>query len=133
MKELGPFNPPISSADGINKAGQILLSTFGAYGYSSYLITPLMHTTLPSTPNPSHVGEAVTFTATVTSTVQGPPPDGELVTFMSGSASLGSAPLKRGVAIFTTTLKASRTVRAVYAGDANYASSKSAQLSQVVE
>jgi probable HAF family extracellular repeat protein len=133
MKELGPFSPPISSADGINKAGQILLSTFGAHGYSSYLITPVMHTTLTSTPNPSHIGEAVTFTATVNSAVQGPPPDGELVTFVSGTVTLGSAPLKHGVATLTLTFKASRTLRAIYAGDVNYASSKSAQLSQVVE
>jgi len=133
MQEIGPFNPPISSADGINNAGQILLSTFGRFGYSSYVITPVMHTSLTSTPNPSHAGEVVTLTATVNSAVQSPPPDGELVTFISGNLTLGTAPLKHGVATFTTTLNASRTLRAVYAGDVNYASSKSSQLVQVVE
>jgi hypothetical protein len=52
---------------------------------------------------------------------------------VSGTVTLGSAPLKHGVATLTLTFKASRTLRAIYAGDVNYASSKSAQLSQVVE
>ena len=40
-------------------------------------------TTLASTPNPSTVGEEVTFTATVSSS-GGAPPDGETVSFMQG-------------------------------------------------
>jgi hypothetical protein len=57
-------------------------------------------TTLVSSVNPSAVGQAVTFTATVTA-VSGPIPTGT-VTFKQGSTLLGSATLANGVAVFTT-------------------------------
>ena len=134
MKQLGPFTQNnISSADGVNSAGQILVSAYRTVGYSSYLMTPLMHTSLTSSANPSHVGEPVTFTATVNSAVQGPPPDGEIVRLMSGASVLATSTLEAGVATFTLALKGTRTVRAVYAGDSNYAPSKSDSLIQVVE
>jgi len=135
MKELGPYGKRnISGADGVNTAGQILVSAYVGAGYSSYLVTPLMYTTLTSSPNPSRVGEPVTFTAHVGSAVQGPPPDGEIVTFRTSGTVLAAVPLQAGVATFTTsTLKGTRTIRAIYAGDLNYSSSKSAYLTQVVE
>jgi hypothetical protein len=53
-------------------------------------------TTLVSSLNPSVVGQAVTFTATVSSTA-GTPPNGETITFKNGSAVLGTAPLNGGI------------------------------------
>jgi hypothetical protein len=91
-------------------------------------------TTLSSSPNPSTYGQAVTFTAAVTSSV-GAPPDGETVTFMNGKTALGTGALSGGLASFTTsTLKLGTTsVTAVYGGDSNFAGSTSKTVSQVVE
>ena len=90
-------------------------------------------TTLTSSPNPSTFGEAVTFTATVTSNI-GAPPDGEPITFMKGTAVLGMAALSGGSASFTTSTLPVGTsyIKAVYGGDSNFAGSKSTALKQVV-
>ena len=53
-------------------------------------------TVLASSLNPSLMGQAVTFTATVSSTA-GTPPNGEIVTFYNASAVLGTAPLSGGL------------------------------------
>jgi hypothetical protein len=99
----------------------------------SQLINTSTTTTLTSSPNPSIVGEAVTFTATVTSTA-GSPPNGESVTFYNGSAILGTAPLTSGIASLTTSSLAAGiyTITATYPGDANFAPSTSPGLRQVV-
>jgi hypothetical protein len=90
-------------------------------------------TTLSSSPNPSTYGEAVTFTAVVSSS-QGAPPDGEPVSFVSGKKVLGTGTLSGGSASFTTsTLKVGTTaVTAVYSGDSNFANSTSKPVKQVV-
>jgi hypothetical protein len=90
-------------------------------------------TTLSSSPNPSTYGEAVTFTAVVTSSV-GAPPDGETVTFKKGTTVLGTGALSGGSATFTTsTLKVGTpSVTAVYGGDADLGGSKSNVVKQVV-
>ena len=88
---------------------------------------------LTSSPNPSTLGEAVTFTATVTSSA-GAPPDGETVSFNQGKTLLGTGTLSGGTATFTTSsLKAgNHTVTADYAGDTNFETSKSKAVKQVV-
>jgi hypothetical protein len=90
-------------------------------------------TSLSSSLNPSTYGLAVSFTATVTSSL-GTLPSGELVTFKLGSTVLGTATLTGGAATFTTsTLGAStRSVRATYGGDSKLASSTSTAVSQVI-
>ncbi|HEY4842781.1 MAG TPA: Ig-like domain-containing protein [Terriglobales bacterium] len=90
-------------------------------------------TSFSSSPNPSTYGQAVTFTAIVNS-YAGAPPDGEVVSFMKGTTILGTGTLTSGTATFTTsTLKVGTTsVTAVYAGDSNFAASKSKAVSQVV-
>jgi len=90
-------------------------------------------TTLTSSPNPSDLGQAVTFSATVTSSA-GSPPDGETVSFLQGKTVLGTGTLSGGSASFTTsTLKAgNHSVTADYDGDSNFAGSKSKPLKQVV-
>lgn len=115
-------------------AGLIILSAWrGKEGYVSYVMTPVMSTTLTSSPNPSQAGEAVTFTSTVGSAIQGAPPDGEIVSFISGKEVLATGTLLGGVATFTlSSLKGNIGMRAEYAGDSNYASSKSSPLKQVV-
>ena len=84
-------------------------------------------------PNPSTVGQAVSFVVTVTPTV----PDGETVTLedaSNGNAVVGTGTLTGGtVTISVSTLTAgTHNLFAVYGGDANYAASQSAQVAQVV-
>jgi probable HAF family extracellular repeat protein len=123
------------AANAINNAGQIVVDATTKTGAGAYalLLTPIMKTTLASSLNPSKVGQTVTLTATVSS-IAGPPPDGEQVTFKAGLTVLGNGPLSKGVATFTTSSLAVGTykITAIYAGDAIYASSKSAVLTQVV-
>ncbi|MGA8763264.1 MAG: Ig-like domain-containing protein [Candidatus Sulfotelmatobacter sp.] len=89
---------------------------------------------LTSAPNPSNTGQAVKFTATVDSS-GGPPPDGETVSFMQGTKKIGSGTLKSGTAVFTTSKlpQGSHAITAVYAGDANFDSSTSNIVKQVVQ
>jgi peptidoglycan/xylan/chitin deacetylase (PgdA/CDA1 family)/uncharacterized membrane protein len=89
-------------------------------------------TTLTSSLNPSLVGQAVTFTATVTSAAGGTPTG--TVTFKQGANVLGTGTLTNGQATFTTTSLAAGTKNytAAYGGDANYKTSTSAALSQAV-
>jgi hypothetical protein len=112
----------------------------GSSSYGGSTSTPVIQvvlkatmTTLSSSPNPSAHGQAVTFTATVTSSV-GAPPDGETVKFMKGKTILGTGTLGSGSASFTTSTLpvASNAITAVYAGDSNFAPSTSTVVKQVV-
>jgi Bacterial Ig-like domain (group 3)/Beta-propeller repeat len=89
--------------------------------------------TLTSSPNPSTYGQAVTFTATLTSTI-GAPPDGETVTFMKGTAVLGTGTLSGGSASYTTSTLPAATnyIKAVYRGDSNFLDSTSKAVKLVV-
>jgi len=91
-------------------------------------------TKLKSSPNPSSYGEAVTFTATVTSE-NGAPPNGENVWFADGLTILGTGSLKFGSASLTiSTLPVGTTrVTAVYGGDSKFAGSTSSVVRQVVQ
>ncbi|MCK9914034.1 Ig-like domain repeat protein [Microbacteriaceae bacterium K1510] len=84
---------------------------------------------LIASPNPSFVGQAVTFTATVS----GSSPTGS-VTFKDGATTLGTSTLGSGQATLTTSALTSGThaITAVYGGDANNASVTSSVLSQTV-
>jgi hypothetical protein len=91
-------------------------------------------TSLLSSPNPSVFGQAVTFTATVTSP-GGTPPDGEIVTFYEGANVIGRAFLVAGIASLTQFRGAPArisTMTALYPGDINFASSISSGLLQVI-
>jgi hypothetical protein len=89
-------------------------------------------TTLTASPNPSSLGQTVTFTATVTSEYAGAVSGS--VSFMNGSKTLGSATIAKGKAIFTNAFSATGTdsITAVYAGDANNQASTSPAVNQVV-
>jgi Domain of unknown function (DUF4082)/Bacterial Ig-like domain (group 3)/Bacterial Ig-like domain/Bacterial Ig domain len=89
-------------------------------------------TTLASSANPSTFGQSLTFTATVTAAAGGTPTG--LVTFMDGTATLGTGTLSGGVATFTTsTLSAGiHTIKAVYGGDANFKTSTSGTVKEMI-
>jgi hypothetical protein len=91
-------------------------------------------TSLISSPNPAISGEAVTFTATVSSSA-GAPPDGETVSFMKGSTVLGTGTLSGGEASFTTSSLPVGTsvVDAVYSGDLNFEPGTSNKVKEVVK
>ena len=86
-------------------------------------------TTVSSSLNPAYVGQAVTFTATVT-----PPQATGTVTFMQGQNNLGTAALSSGQASFSISLlpAGNLTIVAVYSGDGQYAGSTSSNLLQAV-
>ena len=90
-------------------------------------------TTLTSSGSPSSVGQAVTFTARVTST-SGSIPDGETVNFYDGATELGTGTTASGAAQFTTSALAAggHSMTAAYSGDASFQASTSKIFSQVV-
>src|ERR1700674_1075690 len=90
-------------------------------------------TTLTTSGSPSHVGQPVTFTATVTWTY-GTVPDGETVTFFNGTTTIGTGTTASGVAKFTTSSPTvgTHTIKATYPGDAEFKPS-SGSVMQVVE
>jgi plastocyanin len=100
-------------------------------GNPTLTITQASTTTVVNASNtqPS-LGNSVTLTATVASTVVGAPAPAGSVTFYNGSASLGTAALSAGKAsISTSTLAAgSQSITATYAGNADDNSSTSAAL-----
>ncbi len=86
-----------------------------------HTVTPLPTTTsLSSSPDPSRVGEAVTFSAFVT----GAGPTGDVV-FSEGGTTLATVALVNNLATFqTSTLSAGvHTITAAYVGDGNHAGS----------
>src|SRR5467141_4044967 len=89
-------------------------------------------TTLISSLNPSALGQAVTFTATVTSSATGTPTG--TVTFQDGASALGTGTLSGGTATFTTSVlgTGAHSITAIYGGDANFANSTSPALMQTV-
>ncbi len=112
----------------------------GASNFSGSTSAPLNQvvqaattTTITSSPNPATYGEAVIFSATVTSSI-GAPPNGETVTFKQGATVLGTGTLSGGTATFSisTLGVGTKAVTAVYVGDANFASSTSKAVSQVI-
>ena len=118
----------------INNAGQIATNAQLLNGEGvAALFTPIIGVSAVSSPNPSHVGQEYTVTATASS-IQGPPPDGENIEFYNGKVLLGSAPMVAGVAQFTTSsAKPGKLhIKAVYSGDVNYDPSKPAAVTQVV-
>jgi len=87
--------------------------------------------TLTSKPNPSLLGQQVTFTTVVSGTQATPT---GTVTFKQGSKTLGIAPLVNGQATFTTTFTTAGTFQivATYSGDQNYLPAASKAWKQVV-
>jgi hypothetical protein len=74
-------------------------------------------------PNPSNVGQTVTFTTTISASVSGitATPTGT-VTYLDNGTTLGSASLVSGVASFSTASLSAGTqsITAIYSGDSNF-------------
>jgi hypothetical protein len=90
--------------------------------------------TLKSSANPSRAGQSVTFTSTVTASLQGlPSPTGQ-VTFKDGATKLASVTLVGSTASYTTSSLSAGThkITATYGGDANFNSHVSPTLNQKV-
>ncbi len=90
-------------------------------------------TVLATSGSPAYVGQAVTFTATVTPTT-GTVPDGESVTFYDGTASIGTGTTKGGAAALaiSTLAVGTHSMTATYGGDSTYGTSTSKAVSQVI-
>jgi Bacterial Ig-like domain (group 3)/FG-GAP-like repeat len=91
-------------------------------------------TNLISSLNPAQFGQAVTFTATVTSGFTGTPTGS--VDFFSGTTNIGTSALNSSAiaTLTTSTLAAgSDSITATYGGDTNFVTSTSSALSQVVQ
>ncbi len=118
-------------AMGINDAGQIAVKKAGGV---ALILTPVIGVAVSSSLSPSQAGQLVTFTATASS-IAGAPPDGEIITFKDSTTTLGTAPLVAGKASLSTTTLSVGThhVSAAYPGDANYASSVSKTVPQIVK
>jgi hypothetical protein len=91
-------------------------------------------TTLTSSLNPSTLGHAVTFTATVTAVAPGSGTPTGSVTLKDGATVLRTVALSGGKATFTTSLltHGSHSMTAEYLGSANDVASTSAVLTQTV-
>jgi hypothetical protein len=106
------------------------------YLTSSAAITQTVHpasssTKVVSSKNPSTYGQAITFTATVTSG-EGTP--GGTVTFKAGTTSIGTGTLSSGKASLTISSLGGGThsITAVYDGTSNFAGSTSPAITQTV-
>ncbi|MGA7079987.1 MAG: Ig-like domain repeat protein [Terriglobales bacterium] len=115
------------------KTARILIILLVATASSLCATLTKTTTTITSSQNPSTYGQAVTFTAVVTSSM-GAPPDGDTVEFLKGKNVLGTGTLSGGTATFTTSTLAKGTdaIKAEYTGDATYGSSTSTAVDQVV-
>ena len=91
-------------------------------------------TTPTSSLNPSMSGQAVTFTAIVTTPVVGVPGPTGAVTFKDGATALGTSNLSGNAATFTTSTLSvgSHSITAAYGGAPNFSPSTSGTLTQVV-
>jgi hypothetical protein len=123
-------------APGIHSIGATYSGDSNNQGSSTTISEYIVATTktvLATSGSPSQVGQAVTFTATVSAN-SGSVPNGESVTFYDGNNVLGSAPLAGGTAFFATSSLSAMThmIKAVYPGDPIFKNS-SGRVTQVVE
>ncbi len=135
--DFGAHSVAVGDVNGDGKADLMISNT----GYSTSSVGVLINTShgptttaLASSLNPSALGQSVTFTATVTSQVKGKLTG--TVNFFDGKTSLGQVVLSSsGVAMLSTSTLAvgTHSITSKYNGDANFLSSTSQVLSQVVQ
>jgi Bacterial Ig-like domain (group 3)/FG-GAP-like repeat len=109
-------------------------TTIGTIGVLMNNGKPGTTTTLASSQNPSNFGQPVTFTATVTAPGGGTPTG--TVSYFNGTREIGNSNLNGSdVATLTTSAlpEGTLSITATYSGDANFGTSTSPVLDQVVE
>jgi hypothetical protein len=110
---VGDFNrdgaPDLVTTNG-NSTASVLLNTGGTFVATA------------SSANPSKLGQPVTFTTTVTASLQGVGTPTGTVTFKDGTLTLGTASLVSGQASLTTSRLnvGDRKIRAQYSGDSTF-------------
>jgi sugar lactone lactonase YvrE len=117
----------------LDRKGNLFISDSGNFRIRKMLLARTATTTTVTTSgSPSHVGQPVTFTATVKAT-SGTIPNTEFVTFYDGKHVLGSVPISSGSAGLTTSSlsKKTHTIKVVYDGGAIFKGSQG-HLVQVV-
>ena len=129
---------PVLTANSVVGSFMVTASTAGTSNITFNLTNnqDSTSTTVTSGTNPSVFGQSVTFTATVAATTSGAGVPTGVVTFKDGTTTLGTGTLNSSrVATFATSalIAATHTITAVYAGDTNFTTSTSANLSQVVK
>ncbi len=114
-------------------SGDANFTTATAPALSQVVTAATTITSVKSSGSPATVSTPVTFTATIRPTT-GTVPNGEVVTFIDGTTTIGAGATVSGVATFTTSSLAvgSHSITANYAGDANYSSSTSTAISETI-
>jgi hypothetical protein len=140
----GTFQPAVNYDSGAAEAVSVAAADLTGRGMTDLVVSHatgvlgvLLHVgsmattaALVSAQNPSVFGQAVTFTATVSS--GSGTPTGTVV-FWDGPAKLGSASLANGFGTMTLSLSAgTHTIRAAYEGSLKYQSSASTPINQIV-
>ncbi len=114
----------VADVNGDGRPDLVVVNQYASQGANNGSVAVLLNqtsytttTVLTSSPNPSKVNQAVTFTATITSNP--PIPNGEVVTFSVGTTKLGTGKTTSGVATLTTSFSKANTytVKARYPGD----------------
>jgi len=128
-----PTLPPGSNSITATYAGSSPFSGSTSAPLNQFVQAATTTAVTSSSPNPSVYGQSVLITATVTSSI-GAPPNGEIVTFELDTNVLGTGTLSGGTATFSDSALAvgTRQIRAVYAGDTNFAASTSKYVNQVI-
>jgi hypothetical protein len=131
-------------ASNLTVGGHSFTATYlGDFNFGSQSAGPLAHTvlgtptttTLTSSANPTTFGASTTLTATVVKNLPNALPMGGTVTILDGTTVLltQALPASGTVSLTTSGLAVgSHTLKAVYSGDATYATSTSATVSQAV-
>jgi hypothetical protein len=114
-----------TSADGSFTASTGTLA--GGQSVTAPPVAVATTTTLTASASTSVFGQSLTFTAVVAAQTAGSPTPAGIVSFLDGSAVVGSATLVDGVAQFTTTSfgLGSHAIRAVFAGGGTFTGSQS--------
>ncbi len=127
---LGPGGHTITAVYG----GDADFQTSTSAALTQTVIYPTATTLSPARPAPAAYGQAVTFTATVSTVPATTPPTGVVTFLLDGTTSLAIRNLVAGQAVFTsTTLPAgTHTITAAYGGPVNFLTSTSAPVTQVI-